>query len=129
MSDTCICNNNKNFEVCCGRFLSGAQHAKTPEQLMRSRYWAYAMGGYLLSTWFSATSTGLTTETLSEKTVEWVKLEVLSKNQTGDKATVTFYAFFREPDSLDVNIMHEASVFQRASGHWFYVGGEASNNL
>ena len=96
---------------------------------MCSRYSAYAMGGYLLSTWFSATSTGLTTETLSEKTVEWVKLEVLSKNQTGDKATVTFYAFFREPDSLDVNIMHEASVFQRASGHWFYVGGEASNNL
>lgn len=131
MSDACICNNNKNFEACCGRFLSGAQHAKTPEQLMRSRYSAYALSGYseyLLATWFSATSAGLTAESLSEKTVEWVKLEVLSKNQNGDKATVTFNACYREPDSLDINIMHETSVFQRTSGRWFYVGGEVSNN-
>ena len=98
---------------------------------MRSRYSAYALGNYgeyLLATWFSATSAGLTAESLSEKTLEWVKLEVISKHQTGDKASVEFNAYYREPNSDNIQIMHEVSVFQRSSGHWLYVGGEVSNN-
>jgi SEC-C motif domain protein len=131
MPDFCICCSNKSFDKCCGRFLSGEQSAKTPEQLMRSRYSAYALGSYgeyLLSTWFSATSAGLTAESLSEKSVEWVKLEVLSKSQLGDKGTVEFNAHYREDESNNNQAMHEVSVFQRSSGRWFYVGGEVSNN-
>jgi SEC-C motif domain protein len=97
---------------------------------MRSRYSAYALGGYgdyLLSTWFSATAAGLTAKALSEKTVEWVKLDVLSTNQTGDKATVEFNAFYREPNHSKVQAMHEVSVFQRTSRRWLYVGGEVSS--
>ncbi|MDX2463868.1 MAG: YchJ family metal-binding protein, partial [Porticoccus sp.] len=68
MTDLCICNRKKSFDKCCGRFLSGGLYAKTPEQLMRSRYSAYALGGYgdyLLATWFSATSAGLNAKDLS----------------------------------------------------------------
>tara|TARA_R110001592_G_scaffold363402_1_gene688336 strand:- start:43151 stop:43585 length:435 start_codon:yes stop_codon:yes gene_type:complete len=129
MTDLCTCNRKKPFDKCCGRFLTGELNAKTPEQLMRSRYSAYALGGYgdyLLATWFSATSAGLNAKDLSQKTVEWVKLEVLSSNQNGDKATVEFNAFFYEPDNPNVQIMHEISVFQRTSGRWLYVGGEVS---
>ena len=131
MPDFCICCSNKPFSKCCGRFLSGEQSAKTPEQLMRSRYSAYALGNYseyLLSTWFSATSAGLTRESLSEKSVEWVKLEVLSKSQIGHKGSVEFNAHFHEDESNNIQVMHEVSVFQRSSGQWFYVGGEVSNN-
>jgi SEC-C motif-containing protein len=131
MSEFWICCSNKPFDKCCGRFLSGEQSAKTPEQLMRSRYSAYALGNYaeyLLSTWFSATSAGLTAQSLSEKSVEWVKLEVLSKNQLGDKGSVEFNAYYREDVSNNIQAMHEVSVFQRSSGRWFYVGGEVSNN-
>ena len=127
MPDFCICNSNKPFDQCCGRFLSGEKQAKTPEQVMRSRYSAYALGNYgqyLLDTWFPATARGLTAETLSEKSVEWIKLEILSKEQVGDNATVTFDAFYREPNSTDINVMHEASIFKRVSGRWLYVGGE-----
>lgn len=131
MSDSCICCSNKPFDKCCGRFLSGEQQAKTPEQLMRSRYSSYALGNYgeyLLATWFSATSAGLTAESLSEKKIEWVKLEVLSKSQLGDKGSVEFNACYRESDSNNIQVMHEVSVFQRSSGRWLYVGGEVSNN-
>jgi SEC-C motif domain protein len=130
MTDSCICCRKKPFDKCCGRFLTAGQQAKTPEQLMRSRYAAYALGGYgeyLLATWFSATSAGLPATDLSEKNIEWVKLEVLSSNQTGDKATVEFNAFYKEPSHSEIQIMHEISVFQRASGHWLYVGGEVIN--
>ncbi len=130
MSDMCICGHNKSFDNCCGRFLTGNQLAKTPEQLMRSRYTAYALGGYgdyLLATWFSATAVGLTAESLSTKTVEWLQLEVLSSQQKGDKATVEFNAWYREPDQSNVRVMHEISVFQRVSGRWLYIGGEVTS--
>jgi SEC-C motif-containing protein len=130
MTDFCICGSKKPFEKCCSRFLSGNLYAKTPEQLLRSRYAAYALGGYgdyLLSTWFSATSSGLNADSLSEKTVEWVKLDILSRNQKGDKATVKFNTFFYETDSPDVQVSCETSVFQRTTGQWLYVGGEVTS--
>jgi SEC-C motif-containing protein len=109
--------------------LSGEVVAKTPEQLMRSRYTAFSLGNhgqYLLDTWFPATAKGLTVESLSKKNVEWIKLEVLSKNQKGDNASVVFNAFFHTRDSNDIQVMHETSIFKRMSGRWFYVGGEVS---
>ncbi|HSG62441.1 MAG TPA: SEC-C metal-binding domain-containing protein, partial [Pseudomonadales bacterium] len=46
LKNLCPCGSNKPFAKCCDRFLSGAQHAKTPEQLMRSRFSAFFLGGY-----------------------------------------------------------------------------------
>lgn len=97
---------------------------------MRSRYSAYALGGYgdyLLATWFAATAGMSTAQALSEKTVDWVKLEVLSSQQTGDKANVEFNAFYRNSGHDELKVMSENSVFQRSAGRWFYVGGEVSN--
>ena len=38
----CPCGSKNNQEVCCQAIIKGQQQAKTPEQLMRSRYSAYA---------------------------------------------------------------------------------------
>jgi len=59
---SCICGESKPFAKCCNRFLSGKQNAKTPEQLIRSRFSTYALGGYgeyLISTWLPASAKGL----------------------------------------------------------------------
>jgi SEC-C motif-containing protein len=108
--------------------LSGEAQAKTPEQLMRSRYSAYALGGYgeyLLATWFPATAAGLTAAALDEKTSDWDKLEVLDKSQQGDEGMVEFKAWFREGDGVQ-KLLHEKSVFTRVRGRWLYVGGEVA---
>lgn len=71
---SCICGKLKPFAKCCGRVLSGEKDAKTPEQLMRSRFSAYALGGYgdyLISTWLPSSAKGLTVSELSKKTVDW----------------------------------------------------------
>jgi SEC-C motif-containing protein len=125
---SCPCGHNKSFADCCGRILNGKQHAKTPEQLMRSRYSAYALGGYgeyLLATWFPATARGLTAEDLSQRSVNWCALEVLAKSQQGDNGEVEFKAYFREAgdDNSEPQCMHEHSTFKRNSGRWYYVGG------
>lgn len=97
---------------------------------MRSRYSAYALGGYgdyLLQTWFPATAKGLTGESLSQRSCDWIKLEILDKSQKGDKGMVEFNAWFHS-DTGDKDVLHENSVFQRIDGLWLYVGGEVNSN-
>ena len=130
MASLCVCDSQKLFDDCCGRFLNGSQQAKTPEQLMRSRYSAYALGNfgeYLLRTWFPATARGLTAEKLSQRNCEWLGLEVIAKEQKGDQGQVEFRARFRDENGID-RVMHEKSVFQRIAGGWLYVGGEVSSS-
>src|SRR5687768_5433704 len=49
----CPCGSGLPLGDCCGRLHDGTVTAATAEQLMRSRYSAFALGepGYLLATW------------------------------------------------------------------------------
>ncbi|RZO19808.1 MAG: zinc chelation protein SecC [SAR92 clade bacterium] len=99
--------------------------ANTPEQLMRSRYSAYALGGfgeYLLKTWFPPMAKNLRVSELSEKTQQWIKLDVLGSGHTGTEGWVEFKAIYQTNSGK--SIMHEKSVFTRIEHQWFYIGGE-----
>lgn len=90
---------------------------------MRSRYTAYALGGYgeyLLSTWLPENTQGLSAESLSEKTLDWIKLEVISSSQKGDDGVVEFKAYYKDEDGKK-KILHEISSFKRVERRWFYV--------
>ncbi len=126
MDTLCLCGKNKPLSVCCGRFHSGKYHAKTPVQLMRSRYSAYALGGlgeYLLKTWHPAMIKDLTADALSEKIYNWTKLEVLNYTQNGDEGTVEFKAYYLDQNDCE-QVFYEKSYFQRLMGKWLYVGAE-----
>lgn len=127
MTEPCICGHKKHFDQCCGRFLTAGEIAKTPEQLMRSRYSAYALGkhgDYLLATWWPANARDLTAAALSEKSLDWIGLEVLARTQSGDRATVEFKARYRGAVRSEPRTLHEVSNFLREDGRWFYVDGE-----
>jgi len=126
MDEICLCDSGNPFKKCCERFLNGNELAKTPKQLMRSRYTAYALGNYgkyLLSTWSLESSKGLTTKSLSENNQEWMKLEILSSSQKGNEGLVEFNAYYKDDDG-ELNVLHEKSIFHRNDGHWYYVEGE-----
>jgi SEC-C motif-containing protein len=126
MTDICLCDSGKSFKKCCERFLSGSANATTPKQLMRSRYTAYALGNYgeyLLATWLPESSKGLTAAPLSEKSLEWVKLEVLNSDQNGDEGRVEFKAYYKTDDE-ELSILHEMSSFRRIARRWYYVEGD-----
>lgn len=125
MTVPCLCCSGKTFDECCNRFLSGQQSAKTPEQLMRSRFSAYALGGYgeyLMKTWLPLMARNLTALELNERTQDWQRLEILDKLQKGDSGEVEFNAFFNNETGQE-ECMHERSSFKRIKGHWYYVGG------
>lgn len=126
MSKPCICGSKKTYESCCGRFLEHGQHAKTPEQLMRSRYSAYALGGYgqyLLKTWLPSMAQGLNEIELSQKSRDWCGLDILDKSQQGDNGMVEFVAHYNLPEGGQ-SAQKEKSIFKRINGQWLYVGAE-----
>ena len=93
---------------------------------MRSRYSAYCLGGYgeyLHSTWHPAYRQGLTPNSLSGKTRDWLSLEILQAAQEGDKGGVEFRAKYRE-DNGELKYHHEVSVFVRMKGQWLYTDGK-----
>ena len=126
MLKKCVCCSGKQTADCCGLLLSQEKIAKTPSSLMRSRYSAYALGGYgdyLLATWLPSMCKGLTSAELSVRSVDWVSLEIIDKSQQGNNGYVEFNAVFLNKDGKE-EAQHEKSVFRRISGRWYYVGGE-----
>jgi len=125
MSELCICQSGKAKNKCCQRFLNGQAVAKTPVQLMRSRYSAFALGGYgnyLLNTWSPSHRKNMTVVELSVRSTDWVGLEIVEKAQKGDQATVEFKAYYqRDHEQL---VHHEKSMFERVNGQWFYIVGD-----
>ncbi|RBP51239.1 YchJ family protein [Arenicella xantha] len=124
MTTTCPCNPNKLFSECCQPLLIKQRVAKTPVQLMRSRYSAYALGGYgeyLLETWLPSDASNLTAVDLSVRSFDWQGLTILRKSQQGDVGQVEFQARFVEHQGQQ-SVHHEKSLFRRIAGRWYYAG-------
>ena len=119
----CPCLSGLTLDACCGRLHSGAAIAHTAEQLMRSRFSAFAVGdpAYLLTSWHS--STRPTTLDL-DPDLRWYRLDIIATQGGGPFETtgvVEFEAFYRSP--AGPGTQQEASRFVREDGVWFYLDG------
>lgn len=110
----CPCGASTSYDACCGRLHRGETQAATPEELMRSRFSAYAVGDsdYVWRTWHPRTRPD---EVHPDTRTSWTALEVLEA--VGD--TVEFRAHYEGPEGRGV--LHERSLFSRRAGRWFYV--------
>lgn len=121
----CPCCSNKPFQKCCGPFLQMLAKPKTVQQLMRSRFSAYALGGhgaYLLATWHPDTRPMLSAVELSRRELHWQNLQILASQQQGNQGTVEFIASF-EDGGGNKGTHQEQSRFVRVAGKWLYVDG------
>lgn len=125
----CPCGTGLTYAECCGRLHDGTAPAATAEQLMRSRYSAFAVGDapYLLATWHPRTRPASVD---LDPQVRWLGLEVLAATGGGMLAaegTVEFRAsYVREGRSgRQRGAQHEESRFLRESGRWTYLDGIA----
>ncbi|GAB5080653.1 YchJ family metal-binding protein [Arthrobacter sp. AD-310] len=119
-----MCLSGEQYAQCCGRFHSGAEEAATAEQLMRSRYSAFALlnAGYLRRTWHPDTAPK---DLELDPDMQWRRLDILSTGAGGpfDTAgTVEFQARYRH--GTERGVLHELSRFVREDGRWFYVDGD-----
>jgi SEC-C motif-containing protein len=121
----CVCGSLKQFGQCCQPFLIGRKQPKTPVQLMRSRFSAFAIGGFgdhLLRTWLPEAAKDHSEFELSQRSVNWQRLTIIDKSQKGDRGVVEFKAIFVDDDG-DQQTHHEISQFHRVGGRWYYASG------
>jgi SEC-C motif domain protein len=118
------------YGQCCAPWHEGLsstppRHAPTPEQLMRSRYSAYALhlADYLLATWYGETSPG----EIDFPPTKWLGLEIKHAAASGDAGVVEFIARYRDSTGR-AQRLHETSRFLREgvgeSARWFYIDGQ-----
>jgi SEC-C motif domain protein len=123
MSRPCPCGLPATYDDCCGRLHRGQATAATPEQLMRSRFTAYAVGDepYLRQTWHPSTRPPVLN---LDPAVRWISLEVLDSTDGGPfggQAMVEFRA--RYLSAGQPGELRERSRFVRHDHAWTYLDG------
>lgn len=106
----CPCGRGE-YATCCRPLHHDERVAQTPEDLMRSRYSAYALGlgDYVFRTWHPRTRPDDITDTGT-----WTDLEIIEASGT----EVEFKA--HHPGG----VLHERSRFEQRRGRWVYVDGD-----
>ena len=122
------------YGSCCGPLIAGEQLAVTAQQLMRSRFSAFALAArdpqaieHLLRTHPAAGQPAAARRKALEescRTIEWLSLKVLDFQNGGlldQHGTVTFEARWRDRDRRE-GVLRECSRFGRGeSGEWLYL--------
>ncbi|WP_209313969.1 YchJ family protein [Blastococcus sp. TF02A-35] len=117
----CPCGSGLPYDGCCGPLHAGERAAATAEQLMRSRYSAFAVGdpSYLLATWHPTTRPR---DLELDPGTRWTGLQVVSTAGGGMLAaegTVEFVARYVHDGAAGEQ--RERSRFVREGGAWRYV--------
>ncbi|MGA8846785.1 MAG: YchJ family metal-binding protein [Nocardioides sp.] len=117
LQQPCPCGSGELYDACCGRFHRGTEQPTTPEELMRSRYAAYAVGGdsgdaYVFRTWHPRTRPD---DVTTDPGLEWTGLKILR----AEDDVVEFAA--RYTFGGVERLLHETSRFERRGGRWVYV--------
>jgi SEC-C motif domain protein len=119
----CPCGTGLPYAECCGPLHDATTTAATAEQLMRSRYSAFAVGDadHLLTTWHPTTRPRRLDV---DPAVHWTGLDLLATtggSMLSHEGTVEFRAHYvREGRE---GAQHENSRFVREDGRWFYLDG------
>jgi SEC-C motif-containing protein len=117
---SCPCGSGETYDACCGPIVRNERPADTAEELMRSRYAAFALDDvdHVFRTWHPATRPD---ELADLPKVEWQRLEIVEVVDGGpsdDHGIVEFRARHAAGQ------MHERSRFTRRAGRWTYLDGD-----
>jgi len=120
----CWCGHGPTYQSCCEPIVSGQRPAATAEELMRSRYSAFAVGDnrYLLESWDPNTRPTSITISPGQR---WTQLQIVASSAGGSRdkfGTVEFIAHY--VDGSAPGILRERSLFRRHQGQWVYVDAE-----
>ncbi len=122
--EICPCCSGKSFLDCCQQFILGLKKPLIPEELMRSRYSAYATCevDYLYNTTATKEQKYYSKKEIERWSSEndWLKLEIIQASEN----TVEFKATHRLKVSSGIQIHHELSRFIQEGNDWKYLDGE-----
>lgn len=122
----CPCGSGEPLAVCCGPFHDGSALPETAEQLMRSRYSAFALQkiDYLRDSLWPKYQPGFDAFATAKWAADnhWVGLKIVTtvKGDAKDRqGTVLFEARYLSSGKLHTH--RENSLFKKKSGRWYYL--------
>jgi SEC-C motif-containing protein len=132
----CPCGSQQSFSQCCQVFITQNIPTESPEQLMRSRYSAYATNHaeYIFNTYTSASQKDQSINDIKQWASEtkWLKLVIHHASNfhrdllAGNNAWVEFSAFYLHQGQLCH--MRENSRFIVENKQWRYLDGNVADN-
>lgn len=129
MATLCPCGSQFPYNACCAPLHAGIAKAKTAEQLMRSRYSAFAKGlpKYLVNTRAPAMREASDFKDLQAMmaNTEWLALEIVDTELGSENdliGEVEFIASYASNGAIDQ--LHERSRFVKEQTEWFYLDGD-----
>lgn len=129
---SCYCGLTLPFASCCQPFINGIKFAETAEQLMRSRYSAYATkaSDYLFHTTALPSQQSNSKQAIKEwaEHTKWLKLSIekadsviVSEYDSNTPPTVQFTALYLHQNKLYQ--LTERSIFIVENQQWKYLSG------
>ena len=124
----CPCTSGQDYAVCCEPIITQQRQAETAEQLMRSRYSAYALGHV---DWIIDSQSPDGRRFVDRKATEewsrratWHRMEIVGIEQGGpddEEGFVDFKAHYTIGDEEIAH--HEVASFRKEDGRWYFVDG------
>ena len=125
----CKCCSGKTYEECCEPLLTGIRKAETAEELLRSRYCAYANTeiDYIYNSIHPSKREDFDKQSISDwsERSDWHELEIVEVENGGpddEAGTVEFVAHYSEDGEKKTH--HELATFEKEDGEWFFVDGQ-----
>lgn len=121
------------YQQCCAPLHLGQTQAQSAEQLMRSRYSAFAKYevDYILKTTAVGQQAVLDVAAIADwaKSNKWLQLEVIQANEKIDKnhAQVEFKAHYHDGEKAQIH--HELSYFVKFQQHWYFLDPTTHQNI
>ena len=126
--EICPCGSKKQYQYCCGKYLSGKATAETAEKLMRSRYTAFYKGNvdYLIATLHpdKRNQSDRTELTQSINNTQWISLTIINTTKGKKNDVIGYVEFEAVYQGKEVGQLHERSKFIKTDGKWFYLEGD-----
>jgi len=114
----CYCGEKLNYEEHCEKYIKGEEIPKTPLELMKSRYTAFATNNYqyIFDTYHPEKRDFTVDELKSGDGSNWIGLEIVDFDN--EKGIVTFIAKYKGTD--EIMLHKERSRFVFENGRWYY---------
>jgi SEC-C motif-containing protein len=129
MTDICPCSSTKKYAQCCSPFHEGTTKPASAEELMRSRYSAFAkrLPHYLFATLHPSKRATDELQQIERSLQQplWLSLQIINiKGGQPDDSTghVEFIATYQQ--SGKIGQLRENSRFTKDGGQWYYEEGE-----
>jgi SEC-C motif domain protein len=125
--EPCPCGSTQPYSRCCEPLILGEKAARTPEELMRARYSAYAKTevDFIVATTHPEKREDLLTEGIRRWSARstWQGLEIIATETATDdqSGSVEFIAHYTEKDTRKKH--HERAQFDRVEGTWYFSDG------